>query len=122
MSSTDRILNDIRAYLRITAAFSSKAAATRVIDTQEKAQVYEKLTGEISQLKIKMDTGVPKQTISRWVDEFVKEGLASPPNEYCSNYRALFNLRELGINMSELKKRKKAQAKIQEEKVKNGDT
>jgi len=116
MSSTDKILNDIRAYLRITAAAVSKAAATIVIDTQEKAQIYKILNGEVSQLQIETDTGVPQSTISRWIDEFVEKSLVSPPNEYCKNYRALFELRELGINMTELKKRKKAQTEIKNTK------
>lgn len=118
MSETDRILNDIRAYLRITAAAASKSVAAKVIDMQEKAQVYEKLNGETSQQKIETETGVPQQTISRWTDEFVEAGLASAPNEYCKNCRALFTLRELGINISELKKRKKkGLAEVQEEKT-----
>ena len=107
MSDTDKILNDIRAYLRITAAAASKSVATKVIDIQEKARVYEKLNGEMSQQKIETETGVPQQTISRWTDEFVDAGLASLPNEYCKNYKALFTLRELGISISGLKKRRK---------------
>jgi len=118
LSNTDKILNDIRAYLRISAAAASKATAIKVIDTQEKAQVCEKLSGEASQQKIETETDVPQQTVSRWCDEFVEAGLASRPNEYCENYKALFSLRELGIKMSELKKRKK----VQEEKTKKEET
>jgi len=117
MSETDRILNDIRTYLRIAAAAASKSDAARVIDTQEKAKIYEKLNGETSQQKIETETGIPHQTINRWSDEFVETGLASPPNEYCKNYKALFTLRELGINISELKKRRKKDlAEVQEKK------
>lgn len=109
MSDTDKILNDIRTYLHINAAAASKAAASPVIDTQEKAQVYEKLGENKSQTKIETETGVPIQTINRWINEFVEAGLVSPPNEYCKNYKALFTLRELAINTSDLAKRKKKQ-------------
>jgi transposase-like protein len=100
-------LNDIITYLRISAAEASKTLATTVIDTQEKAQVYEKLGEGKSQQKIEDETGIANQTISEWIRKFVENGLVSPPNEYVKTYKALFTLRELGINPIELKKRKK---------------
>lgn len=115
MSDTDRLLNDIRVYLRIAAASASKVVASKVIDTQEKAMVYDRLDGETPQLKIESTTKVPQRTISGWVDKFVEAGLVSPPDKYCKNYKALFALRELGISLSELKKRKKKQQAVQTE-------
>lgn len=109
VSETDKILNDIRAYLRISAAAASKTVAISVIDTQEKAQVYEKLGEGKSQQKIEGETGIANQTISDWIRKFVEAGLVSPPNDYLKAYRALFTLKELGINPSELEKRKSKQ-------------
>lgn len=106
MSKTDEILNDIRMYLRIAAAKSLKTVAPDTIDSYEKALVYSKMSGTTTQEKIKLDTGVPQRTISAWANAFVEAGLASPPNEYYQNHRALFTLWELGINLSGLKKRK----------------
>jgi len=117
MSDTDKLLSDIRAYLRLAAASASKVVASKVIDIQEKAMVYDKLDGETSQPKIESITGVPQTTISRWVDEFVEAGVVSPPNKYWDNHKALFTLRELGISLSELKKRKKKQEVAQEGKM-----
>lgn len=117
MSGTDKLLNDIKTYLRISAAAVSKVVASKFIDMQEKAIVYEKLDGETSQTKIESQTGVPQNTISTWLNEFVEAGLVSSPNEYCKNYKALFTLRELGISLSELKKRKKKQESTQKEQV-----
>jgi len=117
MSDTDKLLNDIKTYLRISAAAVSKVVASKVIDAQQKAIVYEKLDGETSQNKIESQTGVPQKTISNWLIEFVEAGLVSSPNEYCKNYKALFTLRELGISLSELKQRKKRQESTQKEKV-----
>jgi DNA-binding transcriptional ArsR family regulator len=108
-SDADKILNDIRTYLRIGAAIASRDIASKVLDTQEKAQVYEKLYEGASQTGIKAATGIPQPTVSRWIDEFIEAGLVTPPNEYSKNYRALFTLRELAINTSELAKRKKKQ-------------
>lgn len=108
-NDANKILNDIRTYLRISAAVASRNLASKVLDTQEKANVYEKLYEGAPQAKIEAMTGVPQQTVSRWINEFVEAGLATPPNEYSRNYTALFTLRELAINISELAKRKKRQ-------------
>lgn len=107
MSETDRILNDIRAYLRVTAAVASRPNAARVIDSQEKAAVYGKLDGNTPQAKIEQMTKVPNQTISRWLIEFVQEGLVTPPNEYYKSHKALYTLQELGIDLAVLKRRAK---------------
>lgn len=109
MSETDKILNDIRSYLRITAAASSRAIVAKILDTQEKAVVYSKLDGKTSQQKIADATGVPQRTIADWAEMFVKAGLASPPDEYHSSHRALFSLSELGIDLSVLRRRKKSE-------------
>ncbi len=105
MAETDKILNDIRTYLRVTAAAVSRENAVRVVDSVEKAIIYAKLDGNTSQGKLEQVTGIPNQTLSHWLPEFVLEGIASPPNEYYRSHRALFTLQELGINPSALKKR-----------------
>lgn len=109
LASDSKILNDIRAYLRISAASASKANALTIIDMQEKALVYQKLGENKSQVKIEAETGVPLTTVNRWINEFVEGGLVTEPNEFSSDYRALFSLRELGINATELGKRKTRQ-------------
>jgi hypothetical protein len=76
-----------------------------LLDTQEKALVYSKMDGNTPQLKIESATGVIQPTISRWADDFVAAGMASPPNEYYPAHRALFSLSERGISISALKKR-----------------
>lgn len=106
MNDETIILNDIRAYLRISAASASKNVAASVIDTQEKAQVYEKLGEGKPQQKIEAETGIANQTISDWIKKFVEAGLVSPPNDFVKSYRALFSLKELGINSATLGKRK----------------
>ncbi len=111
MSESDKILNDIRAYLRVTAAAASRPNAAKVIDSSEKADIYARLDGITSQAKLEQTTGVPNQTLSRWLFEFVQEGIASTPNEFYKGYRALFSLQELGINSSSLKKRVKTPPK-----------
>jgi hypothetical protein len=108
MSETERLLNDIRAYLRISAAAASRAAAKIVLDTYEKALVYSKLDGKITQTKIQDDTKVPQPTISIWLTGFVQAGLVSPPDQYNTSHKALFTLQELGIELGTLKKRTKA--------------
>lgn len=113
MNETDVILNDIRAYLRISAAAAARPVAAKTLDVQEKALVYSKLDGKTPQTKIASMTGITQTTISDWANEFVAAGLASTPNEYVTAHRALFSLNELGIDISALKKRTKGKTKEQ---------
>ena|SRR5438309_12023630 len=110
-TETDKILNDIRAYLRTTAAIASRPNAARAIDTMEKATIYSKLDGFTSQSNLEQVVGVPQQTISSWLSDFAKEGLASPPDEFYKAHRALYTLQELGVSTSALKSRGKSRSK-----------
>ena len=107
MGETNKILSEIRAYLRISAAAASRISAARTLDTYEKALVYSKLDGKTSQRWMEQATGVPQRTIGNWLATFVQAGLASPPDEYNDSHRALFTLQELGIEVTALKKRAK---------------
>src|SRR5437899_475994 len=108
MSSSDAILSDIRAYIRISAAAALRGSAVLVLDSVEKASVYSGLDGYASQLKIQELTGVPQGTISRWIADFTLAGIVAPPDEVYKTARALFTLQELGIDMTTLKRRAKA--------------
>jgi len=104
---TNRILNDIRTYLRITALAAARQTAMRVLDSYEKAIVYSKMDGKTSSYKIADATAVPQRTVADWADEFVKSSLASPPNEFYQSHKALFSLSELFIDLTTLKRRRK---------------
>jgi hypothetical protein len=112
MSETERLLNDIRTYLRISAGAASRATAKSVLDAYEKALVYSKLDGKITQNKIEADTKVPQATISVWLTGLVQAGLVAPPDQYNTSNRALFTLQELGIELGALKKRATASKPI----------
>lgn len=114
MTETNKILSDIRSYLRISAAAATKGSAAKTLDTYEKAFIYSKLDGKTSQRKIEKASGVPQPTISAWLTIFVEAGLVSPPDEYNESYRALFTLKELGIELTTLKKRVKGAKPILE--------
>lgn len=108
MSDTEKLLNDIRVYLRISAAAASRAIAKTTLDTYEKALVYSKFDGRTAQTKIEQDTKVPQKTISNWLAGFVQAGLVSPPDKYNNSHKALFTLQELDIQLNTLKSRAKA--------------
>jgi len=112
MSETEKILNDIRAYLRISAAAALKATAANALDTYEKALVFSKLDGKTSQAKIETETQVPQKTISNWSVGFVQAGLVAPLDSFNQNYRALFTLQELGIELGVLKRRTKVTKQV----------
>jgi hypothetical protein len=105
MSESEKLLNDIRTYLRIPAAVASRTVARSTIDTYEKAVVYSKLDGKTGRKKIEDDTKVPGGTVQDWVTTFVQAGLAAPPDQYNSSHKALFTLQELGIELAILRKR-----------------
>jgi transposase len=112
VSETEKLLNDIIAYLRISAAATKRAVAKNTLDTYEKALVYNKLDGKTSQAKLEADTKVPKTTIADWLAGYVQAGLASPPNQYNPSHKALFTLQELEIELGMLKKRTKGSKSI----------
>jgi DNA-binding transcriptional ArsR family regulator len=101
------VLGDIRTYLRITAANAVRSSAAQIIDIYEKAVVFGKLDGNTPQQKLQEITKIPQATISRWISDFTEAGIVAPPDEIYKNHRALFSLREIGIDSAALKRRSK---------------
>jgi hypothetical protein len=94
--------------MRINAVQSFKSVAVGIIDTYEKAVVYQMLSqGNVTQTKIEQTTAVSRSTLSGWLGSFVTAGLCSEPNKFYEGFKALFTLQELGIDSSALKKRTK---------------
>ena len=103
----DRLLIELHAFARTTAASSASARAKKVIDDYQKAQVYANLNGERSDSQISKITDVPRRTVTAWVEEFVKNGLAVGLGEAGKKERlerALFTLEELDVDLNLLKK------------------
>ena len=115
------ILDDIRTYVRMSAAASARQTAKAIIDNSEKALVYSKLNGYTAQSKLADDTKIPQKTISNWVGLFIEAGLASEPTANFTNQRALFTLRELGIDMARLKQRKQGKPESSEGQTSLGE-
>ncbi|MBA7601305.1 hypothetical protein ES703_08374 [subsurface metagenome] len=105
ISTAERLLFEIATYLRASAASATKSRAHEVLDDHGKAMVYKNLDGSRAQAKVAEAAGVSQATVSRYSQDFVEAGLATPPSKFYPNYRALFTLEELGIDISELKKR-----------------
>jgi hypothetical protein len=100
-------LDEILFYVRAIAAEYFKEKAQAVINSYEKAQVYSLLDGKHSQCKIEEILNIPQRTISDWVSLFVGNGLVAPPTNYRKFHKALFTLKELGINVSKLSGKRK---------------
>lgn len=111
MSESNKILNDIRAYVRLSAAASAKTSASNIIDTYEKGLMYSKLDGQVTQVKLEQTLKIPQSTINRWLDCFLEGRIVAPPDEFHPGYRALFTLQELEIKLDALKKRTTKEAK-----------
>jgi hypothetical protein len=102
---TIELLRDIRAYARSQAATASREVASKTIDTREKTEVYERLDGTRTHNDIGRLIGVPRKTVTNWIREFVRTGLAvDVPG---SNDRALFTLAELNISSKSLERKGK---------------
>jgi DNA-binding transcriptional ArsR family regulator len=106
MEKNDWLLADARLYLRAIAASTVRPIAARVIDSYEKAQLYEKLDGHTAQLRLSEMTNIPQPTISVWLSKFTEALLVAPPDESHKGYRALYTLPELAINLSALSKKR----------------
>jgi hypothetical protein len=107
MSETEKLLNDIKAYLRLSAAVAYRTNAITVVDTYEKAIVFSKLDGKKTQTELAAEVGVSQPAISGWLTGFVQASLVAPPDQFNTSHRALFTLQELGIDVGTLKKRAK---------------
>lgn len=102
-----RVLLELHAFARTTAATSVSPRAKRVIDNYQKALVYTNLDGARSDYQISDLTGVPRRTVTDWVKEFVKNNLAIGLGEAGKKgrlERALYTLEELDIDLNSLKK------------------
>jgi len=117
MDKTELLLGDIRSYLRSMAATAKRPEAEQVLDTYEKALLFSKLDGNTPQLRLQQLTNVPQPTISAWMGKFMEAGIVTPPNEGYRNYRSLFTLQELGINIATLKKRGGTERVVESEGV-----
>jgi len=94
---TERLLFEILQYVRASAVTAVRSSARLVIDSPRKMKVYTAMKGDKTQQEIGVATGVPKATVWRYQTEFLAAGLASPPNKYSPNSKALFSLEELGL-------------------------
>lgn len=103
------LLAQLLPYVRIIAASLVSDAAKKVIDSYQKAQVYNSLNGTTSDEEISKAIGVPRRTITSWADSFVKNRLAVREDR---KEKALFSLEELGIDINTLKKLEEKQRVI----------
>ena len=111
ITAVEKLLFEILTYLRASAASATKSRAHEVLDDYSKAMVYKHLDGSKAQAKVAEAAGVSQATVSRYAQDFVEAGLATPPSKFYTNYRALFTLEELGIDSGALKKREQTKAK-----------
>lgn len=98
------VLSELGTYFRIVAGCAMSQRAKAVIDNYEKAQTYINLDGSKSDKEISKIVNIPRRTVSSWVEEFVRHGLAKKKGY---SEKALFTLEELDIQSKELKKTKK---------------
>ena len=97
----DQLLRELHVYARAVAANAVQGRAKKVFDDYEKALVYSKLDGTKSDYQLAAITKVPRRTVTRWVEEFVNNGLAVESGKY---EKAIFTLEELNVDSVSLKK------------------
>ena len=96
------VLKEVRAYAHVVAADVLSKKAEEIIDSYDKARVYQSLDGTRSDSIISTLTGVPRRTVTSWVSEFAKCGLATTGKRF---EVALFTLEELGLSLKTMKKK-----------------
>lgn len=120
ITSAERLLFEIVTYLRASAASATKSRAHEVLDDYGKAMVYKNLDGSKPQATVAKASGVSQPTVSRYAQDFVEAGLATPPSKFYQNYKALFTLEELGIDIGQLKKKEQTRVKKRPPATKQG--
>lgn len=113
MENSDKTDLKILTYLRVIAASSMRTTAERIINSSKKANVYKNLTGENSHQQISEKTGVPRRTVSMYIEEFIKTGLVIRASELSKYDKALFNLEELQIDINALERSEKNSKKVE---------
>lgn len=87
-------------YLRMIAACAMSQRAKTVINTYQKALVYGKLGKAKSDAELAKIVKAARRTVTDWISDFVKHGLAEKRGHTES---PLFTLEELDIDLSYLK-------------------
>lgn len=95
------MLRELHVYARAVAANAVQGRAEKVFDDYDKVLVYSKLDGTKSDYQLADITSVPRRTVTRWVEEFVSNGLAVESGRY---EKAIFTLADLNIDSVSLKK------------------
>jgi len=113
MPDPDKVNLEILTYLRVIAASSMRPTAEKIINSSKKAKVYKNLTGENSHQQISEKTGVPRRTISMYVEDFIKVGLVIRASELSKYDKALFTLEELQIDPGALERSEKSSKKVE---------
>jgi hypothetical protein len=95
------LLSEMRTYFRIIAGCMMAPRAKAVINSYEKALTYANLGTTGSDKELAKVVGSPRRTVTSWIDEFVKYGLAE---KHGHTEKALFTLEELDIRLGDLKR------------------
>ena len=82
-----------------------------ILDSEDKKRVFEATDGNNSTRQIESMTGVNKDTVSNWWDEWEKEGIVEESQEVRGRRCRIVSLGEFGIEVAACKKERSKRRK-----------
>lgn len=114
-----RLLQKLVTYTKLANYDSIRNRLIVTLDSDDKKRVFEATDGNNSVRDIRSKTGVSKDTVSNWWNEWQKEGIVEESKEARGRRRKLLSLRDFGIEVPAGKKQhvKRQQIKSPRDKI-----
>jgi len=114
-----RLLQKLATYTKLANYESIRSRLIKILNSDDKKRVFEATDGKNSVRDIQSATGVTKDTVSDWWNEWQKEGIVEESKETRGRRRKALSLSDFGIKVPAGKKQhvKKTQIKNQGDKI-----
>lgn len=104
-----RLLRKLNVYTKLANYDNIRKRLVVVLDSNDKKRVFEATDGNNSVRDIQSKTGVNKDTVSNWWNEWQKEGIVEESKEARGRRYKVFSLSDFGIEAPTSRKQRKAE-------------
>jgi len=105
------LLRKLIAYTKLANYENIKNRLITILNSADKKRVFEATDGDSSTRQIESNTGVSKDTVSKWWDEWEKEGIVEESEEVRGRRHKIVSLSEFGIEVAAGKKQRSKRQK-----------
>jgi len=106
-----QILQKLIIYTKLANYENIRNRLITILNSEDKKRVFEATDGDSSTREIESSTGVSKDTVSNWWDEWEKEGIVEESEEVRGRRRKIVSLSEFGIEVAAGKKQRSKRQK-----------